>query len=116
VLVPVDVSDPLNRPVSGLEKSNFHVFDQKVEQTIVPFAMEDDPIAVGLVLDTSGSMGEENRNPASPLTSSSKTANPGDEFCLVAFDSAPRRWSLLPRPPRNRLPAMFTNNRAALLR
>src|ERR1700683_4463703 len=56
VLVPVEVSDRLNRPVSGLEKQNFHIFDDKVEQKIVSFSMEDDPIAVGLVFDVSGSM------------------------------------------------------------
>jgi hypothetical protein len=63
VLVPVEVSDLLNRPVNGLEKSNFRVFDEKVEQTISSFAMEDDPIATGLVFDTSGSMG---RTPGIP--------------------------------------------------
>src|ERR1039458_7195261 len=56
VLVPVEVSDGLNRPVSGLEKENFHLFDDQVEQKIVTFVMEDDPIAVCLVFDISGSM------------------------------------------------------------
>ena len=32
VLIPVTVNDPLNRPVSGLEKENFRVYDDKVEQ------------------------------------------------------------------------------------
>ena len=58
VLVPVEVSDRLNRPINGLEKSNFRVFDEGIEQTIVSFAMEEDPIAIGLVFDTSWSMGE----------------------------------------------------------
>ena len=57
MLVPVEVSDRLNRPVNGLEKQNFHVFDDQAEQKIVSFSMEDDPIAVGLVFDISGSMG-----------------------------------------------------------
>src|SRR5438093_13628122 len=38
VLVPVTVNDPLNRPVAGLEKENFRVLDNKVEQTITQFA------------------------------------------------------------------------------
>jgi Ca-activated chloride channel homolog len=83
VLVPVEVSDGLNRPVSGLEKENFHLFDDQVEQKIVTFAMEDDPIAVCLVFDISGSMAAdlgEMRHAASQFF---KTANPGDEFCLV---------------------------------
>jgi hypothetical protein len=58
VLVPVTVTDPLNRPVTGLEKDNFRVLDDKVPQTINQFAMEDDPVAVGFVFDTSGSVGQ----------------------------------------------------------
>jgi len=87
VLIPVEVSDMLNRPVSGLEKQNFHVFDDKVEQKIVSFSMEDDPIAVGLVFDISGSMGgdlPEMRHAASQFF---KTSNPGDEFCLIELSS-----------------------------
>src|SRR5581483_352863 len=34
VLIPVSVNDPLNRPVTGLEKENFRIFDDRVEQTI----------------------------------------------------------------------------------
>src|SRR5690349_18116667 len=57
VLVPVTVSDPANRLVLGLEKQHFRIFDDKVEQTITQFAMDDAPLAVGLVFDISGSMG-----------------------------------------------------------
>src|SRR5690348_5364704 len=49
VLVPVSVNDPLSRPVSGLEKENFRLFEDKVEQPITHFAMDDEPIAAGLV-------------------------------------------------------------------
>ena len=59
VLVPVTVCDPLNRPVTGLEKEHFRVLEDKVEQKITQFAMDDDPVAVGLVFDTSGSMGSK---------------------------------------------------------
>ena len=59
VLIPVTVNDRLNRPVSGLERENFRLYDDKVEQTISQFAMDDEPIAAGLVFDTSGSMGEK---------------------------------------------------------
>jgi Ca-activated chloride channel family protein len=87
VLVPVEVSDPLNRPVSGLEKENFKLFDDKVEQKIVSFAMEDDPIAVGLVFDVSGSMGRDLPQTGKAAQHFFRTANPGDEFCLVTLSS-----------------------------
>jgi Ca-activated chloride channel homolog len=88
VLVPVEVSDALNRPVSGLEKQNFHVFDDKVEQKIVSFSMEDDPIAVGLVFDISGSMGADLREMRHAASQFFKTSNPGDEFCLVELSNS----------------------------
>ncbi len=87
VLVPVEVSDSLNRPVSGLEKENFHIFDEKVEQKIVSFAMEDDPIAVGLVFDVSGSMAQDIPQTRQAASNFFRTANPGDEFCMVVLSS-----------------------------
>ncbi len=56
VLIPVAVNDELARPIAGLEKKHFKIFDNKVEQTITSFSMENEPIAMGLVFDTSGSM------------------------------------------------------------
>ena len=90
VLVPVSVNDTFNRPVSGLEKENFRVFDDKVEQVITSFSMEDEPVAVGLVFDTSGSMSGSEREERAAANEFFKTANPEDEFALVEFDSAPR--------------------------
>src|SRR6476661_8045549 len=90
VLVPVAVNDAYNRPVAGLDKENFRVFDDKVEQTITSFSMEDEPVAVGLVFDTSGSMRGAEREERLAATEFFKTANPEDEFALVEFDSAPR--------------------------
>src|SRR5258708_23900366 len=57
VQVPVTVTDKLGRPVTGLEKENFRVFDNKEEQVITRFAMDDEPVAVGFVFDVSGSIG-----------------------------------------------------------
>jgi VWFA-related protein len=90
VLVPVTVNDPLNRPVSGLEKENFRVFDEKVQQTITQFAMDDEPIAAGLVFDTSGSMGDKLRRSRMAAAVFFRIADPEDEFFLVEFDSQPR--------------------------
>src|SRR5580704_13612526 len=90
VLVPVSVNDPLNRPVSGLEKENFRVFDDQVEQTISQFSMDDEPVTVGLVFDTSGSMGAKLSRSRMAAVEFFKTANPEDQFFLVEFDSSPR--------------------------
>jgi len=90
VLVPVTVCDPLNRPVTGLEKEHFRIFDDKVEQTVTHFAMEDEPLAVGLVFDTSGSMGNKLRRSRMAAAAFFKTANPEDEFFLVEFNDQPK--------------------------
>jgi Ca-activated chloride channel homolog len=90
VLIPVSVNDPLNRPVSGLEKENFRLYDDKVEQTITHFAMDDESIAAGLVFDTSGSMGDKLRRSRMAASTFFHIADPDDEFFLVEFDSNPR--------------------------
>jgi VWFA-related protein len=90
VLVPVTVNDPLNRPVAGLEKENFRIFDSKVEQAITQFAMDDEPVAVGLVFDTSGSMGNKLRRSRMAAAEFFKLSNEEDEFFLVEFDNEPR--------------------------
>src|ERR1039457_1294126 len=90
VLVPVTVCDPLNRPVTGLEKEHFKVFDDRVEQTVTHFAMDDEPVAVGLVFDISGSMGPKLRLSRLAAAAFFKTANPEDEFFLVEFNDQPK--------------------------
>ena len=89
VLEPVSVVDSENRPVAGLEKSNFRVFDDKVEQTIESFSTEDEPVAVGLVFDTSGSMDQNLRESRLAAKAFFETANPEDEFLLVEFSDTP---------------------------
>ncbi|MGA2725584.1 MAG: VWA domain-containing protein [Bryobacteraceae bacterium] len=90
VLVPVTVCDPMNRPVTGLEKEHFKVFDDHVEQTVTHFAMDDEPVAVGLVFDISGSMGPKLRLSRMAAATFFKTANPEDEFFLVEFNDQPK--------------------------
>jgi VWFA-related protein len=90
VLVPVTVCDPLNRPVTGLEKDVFRVFDDNVEQKVTAFTQEDTPVAVGLVFDTSGSMGGKLRLSREAAAAFFQTANPEDEFFLVEFSDRPK--------------------------
>src|SRR5512135_142650 len=114
VLVPVSVNDTLNRPVSGLEKQDFRVFDDKVEQVITSFSMEDEPVAVGLVFDTSGSMRGSEREERAAADEFFKTANPEDEFALVEFDSSPRLVvPVTPDPSKITYQLLFTHTRGS---
>ncbi len=90
VLVPVSVCDPMNRPVTGLEKEHFKILDDKVEQTITHFSMDDEPLAVGLVFDISGSMSNKLRRSRAAAAAFFRTANPEDEFFLVEFNDQPK--------------------------
>jgi Ca-activated chloride channel family protein len=89
VLVPVAVVDEHNHPVTGLAKENFRVFDNGAERTISDFAMEDEPIAVGLVFDHSGSVGGSIQAEAGATRLFLETSNPNDEFFLVIFAGNP---------------------------
>ena len=86
VLIPVTVTDPLNRFVTGLEKENFKVFEDKKQQVISQFSSEDAPISIGILFDCSGSMGQKLTKSRDAVAQFLKTANPEDEFFLVQYN------------------------------
>ena len=89
VLVPMTVTDPLNRLVTGLEPQNFEVYDNNVGQTIKTFSTEDAPVTIGIVFDLSGSMQTKFVRARKALTEFLRTSNPADEFFVVAFNDKP---------------------------
>ncbi len=93
VQINVTVTDPLNRFVTGLEKEHFKLFEDRVEQNIVQFSSEDAPLSIGLVFDTSGSMGPKLQQSRRAAAEFFKTANPQDEFFLVEFNDRPEMVS-----------------------
>jgi Ca-activated chloride channel family protein len=118
VLVPVSVCDPMNRPVTGLEKEHFKIFDDKIEQSITHFAMDDEPVAVGLLFDISGSMGPKLRRSRLAAAEFFRTANPEDEFFLVEFNDQPKMVVPLTRQVeeiQNQLTFAQSKGRTALL-
>ena len=85
VQIPVTVLDRYNHPVLGIEKKHFKVFEDRVEQSITHFAMEDAPISIGFVFDASASMRDKVEKSREAVTTFLNTANPSDEFFLVQF-------------------------------
>ena len=59
VLIPVSVTDPKQRLVTGLHEENFEVFEGKKPQPIRNFSVEDSPVSIGIILDSSGSMADK---------------------------------------------------------
>jgi Ca-activated chloride channel homolog len=89
VLVSVSIVDPLNRQVTGLDKANFEVFEGKQRQEIRHFSSEDAPVSVGTIFDVSGSMAGKIDRAREAVLEFFKTANPQDEFFMIAFADKP---------------------------
>ncbi len=87
VLVPVEVVDQLGHPVTGLEKTDFRISDDKAPQVITSFVTEDEPVAVCVVFDRSSSVAPSIGLSRRTVAEFFKSANPEDEFCLVEFAS-----------------------------
>ncbi len=89
VLVPVTVTDPMNRLVTGLERENFTVAEGSQNQQIRTFSSEDAPLSLGVIFDLSGSMGNKIDKSKQAVIEFFKTANPDDEFFLIGFSDKP---------------------------
>jgi VWFA-related protein len=90
VLIPVAVTDSLNRFVLGLQKEDFHLSEDGVEQNVAHFSGEDAPLSVGLVFDESGSMDYKLRTSQAAVAEFLKTMNANDDAFLVEFSDHAR--------------------------
>ncbi|MBV8477997.1 MAG: VWA domain-containing protein [Acidobacteria bacterium] len=89
VLVPVTITDPMNRLVTGLDRDNFQVFEGKQAQDIKHFSSEDAPVSLGVIFDMSGSMSSKIDRAREAVIEFFKTANPQDEFFMITFADKP---------------------------
>src|SRR5213594_3190122 len=89
VLVPVTITDPMNRLVTGLDKENFNVYEGKEAQEIKHFSSEDAPVSLGVIFDMSGSMSSKVERAREAVVEFFKTANPQDEFFMITFADKP---------------------------
>ncbi|MBV8553250.1 MAG: VWA domain-containing protein [Acidobacteriaceae bacterium] len=89
VVIPVTVTDLLERPVSGLHKQDFQVFEDGVEQKISAFSSEESPVSVGLVFDASNSMRKKIDQSRAAMLEFLRMSFPGDEFFLLTFNTRP---------------------------
>jgi Ca-activated chloride channel homolog len=89
VLVPVTITDPMNRLVTGLDKENFQLFEGSANQEIKSFSSEDAPVSLGVIFDSSGSMSSKMDRAKDAVMEFFKTANPQDEFFMITFSDEP---------------------------
>jgi Ca-activated chloride channel homolog len=89
VLVPVTITDPMNRLVTGLDKDNFQLYEGNTAQEIRSFSSEDAPVSLGVIFDSSGSMSSKMDRAKDAVMEFFKTANPQDEFFMITFSDEP---------------------------
>ncbi|MGD0568975.1 MAG: VWA domain-containing protein [Candidatus Sulfotelmatobacter sp.] len=89
VLVPVTVTDPMQRLVTGLTQDNFQVFENKKPQQIQHFSSQDAPVSLGIIVDTSGSMSTKMDRVREAIEQFCLFSNPQDEFFVITFSERP---------------------------
>ena len=87
VLVNVTVTDAAGHRVADLQKKDFRLFEDQVEQEILTFSREDVPASIGLLFDTSESMADKMDPSREALARFLQKSNPNDEFFLISFSN-----------------------------
>src|SRR6267142_4394244 len=86
VLLHATVVDDKQRMVTNLDKGAFTVLEDGKPQNIVSFRHEDIPVAMGIVIDNSGSMREKRDRVNKAAINLVKASNPQDEVFIVNFN------------------------------
>jgi Ca-activated chloride channel family protein len=86
VLLWVTVTDKSDRLVSALKREDFKVTEDGVPQEIKEFTLEERPITMAIVLDSSGSMREQMNDVHEAAASFVETLRPVDRAMVIDFD------------------------------
>jgi Ca-activated chloride channel homolog len=89
VLVPVSVTDALNRSVTTLKKQDFALYEDDKAQAIRYFSAEGEPVSVAILLDVSKSMTDKIDTERAAIREFFASADPRDEYFAIAFSSRP---------------------------
>lgn len=89
VLIPLTVTDPMDRLVTGLEKNNFYIYEDNHPENIKSFSTEDAPVSIGVIFDMSGSMANKILRARDSILEFMKTSNPQDEYFVIGFNDRP---------------------------
>lgn len=86
VVLHATVVDEKQHLVMNLPKTAFTVFEDGKPQTITSFGHEDFPVALGIVIDNSGSMREKRAKVNAAALNLVRASNPGDQVFVVNFN------------------------------
>lgn len=80
------VIDEKQRIITTLGKGDFNVFEDGHPQVITSFRQEDIPVAMGIVVDNSGSMREKRQKVNAAALNLVRASNASDEVFIVNFN------------------------------
>jgi len=86
VLLHATVQDDKQHIVTNLDQGAFTVFEDGKPQNIIHFRHEDIPVAMGIVIDNSGSMREKRNKVNQAALNLVRSSNPRDEVFVVNFN------------------------------
>jgi Ca-activated chloride channel homolog len=86
VTLHATVVDDRNHLVNNLDKTDFTVFENDKPQKITHFHQEDFPVAIGIVIDNSGSMREKRDAVNKAAINLVRASNPDDQVFVVNFN------------------------------
>jgi len=86
VLLHATVVDDHQHLVTNLDKGAFTVLEDGKPQNIISFRHEDIPVAMGIVIDNSGSMREKRNKVNQAALNLVRSSNPRDEVFVVNFN------------------------------
>lgn len=89
VVLHATVVDDTGRLVSHLDRSAFSIFQNGVPQAITSFRREDIPVAMGILIDNSGSMRDKRGRVNQAVVNLIRASNPQDEVFVVNFGQTP---------------------------
>jgi Ca-activated chloride channel homolog len=89
VVLHATVYDQQRDLVTGLDKNDFSVFENGVSQPITSFRREDVPVAIGVVVDNSGSMRDKRDKVNQAVLNLIRASNPQDQIFVVNFGDKP---------------------------
>lgn len=85
VVLHATVVDETGRLVTGLDRSAFSIYVNGIPEPITSFHREDVPVAMGVVIDNSGSMRDKREKVNQAVLNLIRTSNPQDEIFVVNF-------------------------------
>lgn len=86
VVLHATVVDDRQKLVTNLDRTAFTVFEDGQPQQITSFRHEDIPVALGIVIDNSGSMRDKRPSVNQAAINLVKSSNPQDEVFVVNFN------------------------------